>query len=296
MNNQDFVSPQFISYAQNFEDVMLWRALKLFGPGHYVDVGANHPTLDSVTRSLYERGWRGINIEPVRHYYQALCDERPQDTNLCVAVGDQEGELVFFESADTGLSTLSHEMAELQQAEGIPFLQRTVQTKRLVDICDQYLPVAAPFHFLKIDVEGFERNVLQGMDFQRWRPWIILIESAFDKTPEWEALILQAGYEPALCDGINRYYVAAERRELLVPLALPPNILDEFQLCRGHRLSHPLTEADQAQDQLTAMRQRAEAAEAQLAAIYGSRLWSVVRLFTAGRGRLKTLLSSRFNG
>lgn len=292
MNNQDFVSPQFISYAQNFEDVMLWRALKLFGPGYYVDVGANHPSLDSVTRSLYERGWRGINIEPVRHYYQALCDERPQDTNLCVAVGDQEGELVFFESADTGLSTLSHEMAELQQAEGIPFLQRTVQTKRLVDICDQYLPVAAPFHFLKIDVEGFERNVLQGMDFQRWRPWIILIESAFDKTPEWEGLILQAGYEPALCDGINRYYVAVERRELLVPLALPPNILDEFQLCRGHRLSHPLTAVDQVEDQLPAMRQRAEAAEAQLADIYGSRLWSVVRVLTAGRNRLKALLGA----
>lgn len=38
----------FISYAQNFEDVMLWRALKLFGPGRYIDVGANHPSQDSV--------------------------------------------------------------------------------------------------------------------------------------------------------------------------------------------------------------------------------------------------------
>lgn len=290
------VPQQFVSYAQNFEDVMLWRSLRLFGPGLYVDVGANHPTMDSVTRSLYERGWRGINIEPVQHYYESLCTERPYDTNLCLAVGDEEGELVFFESADTGLSTLSLEMAEQQQAEGIPFIQRKVQTKRLTDICEAYLPADAQFHFLKIDVEGFERNVLQGMDFQRWRPWIILIESAFDKVPEWEVLILQGGYEPALCDGINRYYVARERKELLVPLAMPPNILDGFQLCRGHRLSHPLVEVDPVSAQLLAMQQRAEAAEAQLAAIYGSRLWSAVKLLHAGRRGLKRLLPPRLKG
>ncbi len=289
-------APVFISYAQNFEDVMLWRTFKLFGPGQYVDVGANHPTLDSVTRSLYERGWRGINIEPVKHYHDALCQERPQDINLCVAVGDEQGELTFFESADTGLSTLSEEMAEQQRAEGIPFVQRTVQTKRLRDICEEHLSATLPFHFLKIDVEGFERNVLQEMDFQRWRPWLILIESAFDKVPEWEALILQAGYQAALCDGINRYYVATERSELLRPLSMPPNILDEFQLCRGHRLSFPLAEARDLQDQLSATLQRAQASEAQLEAVYGSWLWSVVRLLTAGWGRLKTPLSSRLKG
>lgn len=283
---------QFISYAQNFEDVMLWRALKLFGPGFYIDVGANHPTRDSVTRSLYERGWRGINIEPVQHYHAALCQARPEDVNLCVAVGDREGELVFFESPDTGLSTLSLEMAELQRASGIPFVQRSVMTRRLADICEEHLRPGFPVHFLKIDVEGFERHVLQGMDFQKWRPWIILIESAFDKQPEWEALILDADYNYAFCDGINRYYIAAERVELQVPLALPPNILDEFQLCHGHRLSFPVADVGSLQSELRDTQRRASVAEAQLAAIYGSRLWRVVRMFTAIKGVLKRLSPS----
>lgn len=53
-----------ISYAQNFEDVMLWRALKHVKKGFYVDVGAWSPDNDSVTRFFYENGWHGINIEP----------------------------------------------------------------------------------------------------------------------------------------------------------------------------------------------------------------------------------------
>ena len=53
-----------VSYSQNFEDVMLWRALKDVENGFYIDVGANHPAIDSVTKLFYENGWSGINIEP----------------------------------------------------------------------------------------------------------------------------------------------------------------------------------------------------------------------------------------
>ncbi len=54
----------FISYAQNFEDVMLWRALKHVENGFYVDVGAQDPVVDSVSLAFYEHGWRGVHIEP----------------------------------------------------------------------------------------------------------------------------------------------------------------------------------------------------------------------------------------
>jgi len=54
----------FISYAQNYEDVMLWRALKHVERGFYIDVGACSPDQHSVTRAFYEKGWHGINVEP----------------------------------------------------------------------------------------------------------------------------------------------------------------------------------------------------------------------------------------
>ena len=44
----------FVSYAQNFEDVLLWRALRDIEHGFYVDVGAQDPVTDSVSLSFYE--------------------------------------------------------------------------------------------------------------------------------------------------------------------------------------------------------------------------------------------------
>jgi hypothetical protein len=55
----------FISYAQNYEDVMLWRALKHIDRGFYIDVGANDTDHDTMTKAFYERGWRGPGIKNV---------------------------------------------------------------------------------------------------------------------------------------------------------------------------------------------------------------------------------------
>jgi hypothetical protein len=60
--------PPFISYAQNREDVVLFRALGHVPSGRYVEVGANHPTHDSATRAFYDRGWSGVTVEPVPHF------------------------------------------------------------------------------------------------------------------------------------------------------------------------------------------------------------------------------------
>lgn len=65
-----------ISYAQNYEDVILWRALGGLEDGFYLDVGANDPEELSVTKWFYDQGWHGINLEPSEEYYQLLCKAR----------------------------------------------------------------------------------------------------------------------------------------------------------------------------------------------------------------------------
>lgn len=53
-----------ISYAQNFEDVRLWRAFSDVTAGRYLDIGTQDPVQDSVSLAFYERGWRGVHVEP----------------------------------------------------------------------------------------------------------------------------------------------------------------------------------------------------------------------------------------
>lgn len=224
---------KFISYAQNYEDIMLWRCLKHVKQGFYVDVGACDPITHSVTQAFYERGWRGINIEPVNMYYERLCIERPSDTNLPVAVADTEGNLTFYEVPETGLSTFDGEVALKYRVAG----QSVRETKVPVVLLDQILEKHAksPIHFLKIDVEGAEKKVLSGTNLSRWRPWILVIEATTPNSSEqnsgdWEPLVLAADYEMVYFDGLNRFYVAREHIALAEQLKIPPNFFDDFML------------------------------------------------------------------
>ena len=94
----------FVSYAQNFEDVLLHRVFGGQDTGFYVDAGAYHPVVGSVTKAFYDRGWSGINVEP-GSVFAELAAGRPRDVNLQMAVGDRAGEAVFIENeADRGTS------------------------------------------------------------------------------------------------------------------------------------------------------------------------------------------------
>jgi FkbM family methyltransferase len=237
----------FISYAQNFEDIMLWRALKHVGKGFYIDVGANDPVIDSVTLAFYERGWHGINVEPMRQYYDRLRIHRPADINLQVAVGDAESELTLFDVQNTGLSTLDAAIGAQHVQAGHKVVQQKVKVRTLSDICAEH--VQGAIHFIKIDVEGFEKPALQGMDLRRWRPWILVIEATKPQSQasnheEWEDLVLGANYRLAYFDGLNRYYVAEEQQGLMSAFDAPPNFFDHFQLRRGHAFSYPIHELE----------------------------------------------------
>ena len=118
-----------ISYAQNFEDVILWRILKHIKKGFYIDVGANDPIDMSVTKWFYEQGWNGINLEPVQEYYQRLCQDRPRDINLCLGAGDLAVTLTYYEIPSTGLSTLDKNIAKGHKDNGFEVVEKRLRLK-----------------------------------------------------------------------------------------------------------------------------------------------------------------------
>jgi FkbM family methyltransferase len=224
----------FISYAQNNEDVLLWRALGDVPPaaGFYIDVGASDPVEHSVTKAFYDAGWRGINIEPLPVHGAAFEQQRPRDVNLAVAAGSRAGSLTLYDvPAVRGWASPDPVVAARHRAAGHAVAELTVPVRTLAAICAEH--VRGPVHFLKIDVEGFERDVLRGMDFARWRPWVLVIEATLPNSrvtnhDSWEALVTLHGYRFAWFDGLNRYYVADEHAALLRHFGVQPNVFDDY--------------------------------------------------------------------
>lgn len=224
----------FISYAQNFEDVMLWRALKHVQNGFYIDVGAEHPVNDSVSQAFYERGWRGIHIEPVFEYAALLRKERPDETVLQIALTDTDaGTLTLNVISDSGLSTAVYAYAQQHKLE-LGYTSEQVQVPAMTLKTALQSLEFKDVHWLKIDVEGFEEKVIKGWDSQILRPWIMVIEATTPNKPEldyakWDPVLIAADYLFVYFDGLNRFYVAKEHAELIDAFSAPPNVFDEIQ-------------------------------------------------------------------
>ncbi|MEO6966878.1 MAG: FkbM family methyltransferase [Rhodanobacteraceae bacterium] len=253
----------FISWAQNGEDVLLYRALKHVQHGFYIDVGAQDPREDSVTRAFYERGWRGINIEPVEHWHRLLGEDRPHDINLRVAVSDQAGELRLFEVEGTGLSTSDEDYAAHYRAQGLAVHEHRAACVTLAQICnEQHVETV---HFLKVDCEGAEAAALRGMPLEKIRPWIILVEASEPNSnvpnyQQWEPGLVARGYRFIYADGINRYYLADEHPELREAFNLPVNVLDDYMVAEEARAHRRVRELDA---ELTGARSLERAARAE---------------------------------
>ena len=211
----------FVSYARFGEDFLLWRMLRDVDVGTYFDVGACEPEFHSITKAFYERGWSGVNVEPVAKHCDELRRCRPRDVNLQIAIGAGEGEREFFAIEDTGLSTLDATIAKRHQSAGFRVRPARVAVRPLRDVWDEF--VQGEVHFLKVDVEGAEAEVLAGAALERQRPWIIAVESTAPLTQipthaQWEPMLTAAAYRFIHADQVNRFYVAEEHVALAARL------------------------------------------------------------------------------
>lgn len=221
------------SFAQNFEDIRLYRVLKNEIPEWYIDVGTFNADWLSTTRVLYEAGWCGINIEPIPNLANAIRARRPRDTTLQCCVGAHQDEVTLWiastndgrSAAAPARSTTVAATRDLLHQQGFATAPLIVPQLPLTEVLAEHAHrFAGDLHLLKIDVETAENEVLAGFDFDLYRPWIVVCEGR----PDFPLLSANA-YELAVYDELNSWYVDRARPDLAELLAHQTNTKDDGQ-------------------------------------------------------------------
>lgn len=189
----------FKSRPLDFEDIILFYIFPDIKHGFYIDFGGYHPENYSVTKFFYDLGWYGINIEPVPEFYSIFVKNRPRDINLNVCGGENNGNCTLYVKKDV-TSVIKGKFGKSNKI--ITIKQLTAKK-----ICETYIPKHQNINFCKIDVEGAEKSILLGFDFENFKPNVFVIESLEDKDfQSWEYILFNNSYEYALTFGRNRYY------------------------------------------------------------------------------------------
>ena len=143
--------------------------------------------------------------------------------------------LIFYGMPDPGLSTGNKEIANQHQAAGMEVVKTRVKCRPLSEILA--LCGNRDVHWLKIDVEGMEEQVIESWHPSPIRPWIVVVESTKPNSPEpnfevWEPQLIKLGYDFVYFDGLNRFYVSKKHRELKASFGPGPNYFDDYVLSR----------------------------------------------------------------
>ena len=201
-------------YGQQKEDQIVELILKVANKNvtHYVEMGASHPINLSNTYYFYQKGINGILVEPNRRFHPLIEMVRPRDILLKNAVGGKQGQIRFYECKGIGLSTCIKPDADIHENYGV-VEEYDVPMITLNDVMEQLESVP---ELLSIDVEGMEYELLSAFDFEKYSPFIIIVEVSIfglgpeernEKAEKIKELLVKNHYKLVYDNYVNHIYI-----------------------------------------------------------------------------------------
>lgn len=165
-------------YSQSGEDIILGKIFSKKKNGFYVDVGAYHPKHYSNTYLLREKGWKGINIDPNPKSIKLFKKYRKSDINLQIGILKEGREADYYVFNHQSCNTFSEEQKnEMEKKSFIKLLEkRKILCLPMKEVLEKYLPTNQNIDLLNVDAEGLDLDVLETNDWDRFRPFAVVVE------------------------------------------------------------------------------------------------------------------------
>ena len=174
---------KYESYSQAGEDKIIEFILSYLGEKNiglsYLDIGCNDYKSLSNSYALYKKGVRGVLIDANPIYIDEIKMYRPEDIVLNCGIGAKNSEKMKFYILNTpGLDSFDLESIKEAQRQ-TPWIEIVdeieVPVYTLDEIYEKYF--ASVPTIVSLDVEGLEMDILKSTNFEKYRPYIFIIET-----------------------------------------------------------------------------------------------------------------------
>ena len=127
---------------------------------------------------MHNLGFKGINIDPNPAMIERFNKFRPNDINLCLGCDNKEGELAYYCFKEDSYNTMQQEVADGRVNDNPHMTYKTtiVPVTTLKKVLEKNLPVGESISLLDLDAEGRECRILEGNDWEKYRPKVISME------------------------------------------------------------------------------------------------------------------------
>jgi FkbM family methyltransferase len=107
------------------------------------------------------------------------CGSGKRDIYIDKPVSDKRELLTYYAFNEPALNGFSKKLKDERIIATSPYrviFEKKIETSTLSEILDEYLPENQDIDFLSIDVEGLDFLVLKSINFNKYKPKVILVE------------------------------------------------------------------------------------------------------------------------
>lgn len=202
-------------YGQWETDKIIESYFKEQNTGFCIEVGAYDGVKGSNTKLFNDKGWNTMCIEPNPFVFEELQKNRPNSICINAAcdrfIGTAGLEIFNFKSGiQSSLTSLDTDVRLIEDYEQA-IINREIVTTQVVTL-NHILSSnnITNIDFISIDTEGTEIKVLQGINLDKFKPTLLVVENNYNDTniPDY---LDDYGYIKVIRYKINDFYMRDNR-------------------------------------------------------------------------------------